>query len=173
MGRLTGRLISGGKDCTIRHISSFWRPPISHSLLTTLIHYTLCLQFGYYLTTIVSRCHWNYTIFWHLTASKYFPSPSDALPIRLVFSNVTLFLLLDRETPISLVHFFLQFWHPSIFFICTTPSFYGPGDRFYFEAPLCQRPQRPDNPRPPQKINLRHQQTNFNYLSIVVAPGPS
>ena len=41
-----------------------------------------------------------------------------------------------------------------MFFICTTLSFYEPGDQFCFEAPLCQRPQRPDNPRPPQKSSM-------------------
>ena len=172
MGRLIGRLISGGKDCTIRHISSFWRPPISHSLLTTLIHYTLCLQFGYYLTTIVSRCHWNYTIFWHLTASKYFPSPSDALPIRLVFSNVTLFLLLDRETPISLVHFFspvLTSFHLSYVPLLLLMDRETGSTLKHRCVSVLSVPITLVLLRKP----IRHQQTNFNYLSIVVPPGPS
>ena len=74
---------------------------------------------------------------------------------------------------LSLLHSTYTFYRSTLF-ICTTLSSCGPGDQFYFEAPLCQRPRRPDNPRPPEKAMclLRLNYYCFQYLSIVVTPGP-
>ena len=58
-------------------------------------------------------------------------------------------------------------FYSSILFICTTLSSCGPGDQFCFEAPLCQRLRRPDNPRPPEKSNAspsKSQLLNYDFF---------
>ena len=79
---------------------------------------------------------------------------------------------------LSLLHSTYTFYRSTLF-ICTTLSSCGPGDQFYFEAPLCQRPRHPDNPHPPEKSMYLQQKATFlnaivafQYLSVVVTPGP-